>query len=560
MFKRVLYFSACLGFVVGVVWRPDWQWSLEVAQIAAGTVTLPANNPLRIFSNHLYAPFLIWPQALLLKAGMSSMSVSILFSGLQSALSFMAVTSVLLVFSENITVALVVPFLFTSVINTIFMGHNYPIFFPTDLNNGGIVGFYATMLGIGLFGLGYVPIAMFLLGLLPSLHPSIAIGVWIGALGYYLISNRVNKKLLMRNLRWFIYGVIFFLITLIIHRFMTMGLVDRPTGTEKQILEYFVSYVDGHRRPRFTGLSWVGRLEFFEPEFFLLAVIGVFFGRYKKFVSSGTKVILKFLAMLSVCAVFMTLLEEIWPENFPLVLKTVMIARWLNFNSIILPLLGLGVLSYKNSFGKMFILIAVFLFGAQGQVLWRWVFVLLFLYMEFKKRNWKIKPFRINTRADGIVTMITVMVCVLTFQRLVRAGFQSGLKQNTLDKELIEKISKGDKLFISSYLALPLPQAMTNRGVLLNLYWADTISYAPSVGDEFEAILQDVYGVSLYDKDIWPNFEKTRAHWEKRTPKEWQDIGVRYEATDVLVPKEWKVRLPKKFESETLVLYHIDTK
>ena len=556
MHKKTLALSALVGFIIGIFWKSDWQWSLEAAQVVAGIISLPANNPMAIFAKHLYAPFLIWPQVGLLRLGLSSEYISILFSGLQSGFSFMSVTAFLLVLSKDRIVSIVVPIIFAYYSNLLFAGHSYDIFFPTNLNNGGIFAFYTVILALASLGVGNVMMFMLLLGLLPSLHPGIALGVWLGAVGYYIIADRAQKQLFRTHIRWFVYGVIFFIVTVIVHRVLSGSFFEQATHTEKRIVDYFVSFVDGHRRPILYSL-WGERIGYFEPELMLLAAIWLFFGRYKRFIPKSAEIVLKFLGAMSVLGLVMTILWEMFSMSFPSVLKTVMFARWLNFDSIVLPLFLVSALSYQRVWGKILVVSMILFFGTYGSTVWRWVFIAVICCYEIERyfpNLSKILRKRVHTR---IFEIIAICFSLFVFGAMMRGGLRPSMQVTARGSALISKLSQGDGLFISSYQALPLPQAITNRGLVFNLYWIDTMIYVPTMADEMETILGDVYGISIFDKNIWPFLTVIRTHWEQRTRLEWQEIKMKYGASDVVVPNSWNLMLPKVIESETLTVYHI---
>lgn len=557
MYKKTLALSALVGFIIGIFWKSDWQWSLEAAQVVAGIISLPANNPMAIFATHLYAPFLIWPQVGLLRLGFSSEYISVLFSGLQSGFSFLSVTALLLVLSKDRVISIVIPIIFAYFSNSLFAGHSYDIFFPTNLNNGGVFAFYTVILAIASLGAGNVMMFMLLLGILPILHPGMAMGVWLGAIGYYIIADQEHRKHFQKNIRWMLYGFGFFVATVIIHRLLSGSFFEHATATEKQIVDYFVTFVDGHRRPKLLPLSWGERLGYFEPELMLLFATWLFSSRYKRFILDGAQIVLKFLGAMCVIGMVMTILWEMYSLSFPNILKTVMYARWLNFDSIMLPLFLVGAMSYQYAWRRIITLCMIFILGGMGPNVWRWIFIALIccLEAEINVPNWvKFVNRRIPNWLTGVVALI---VSIIVFGAFIQKGVRPAMVHSPSQSALISKISQGEGLYISSYQALPLPQAMTNRGLVFNLYWIDTMTYVPTMADEMETILRDVYGISIFDRGIWPSLDIMRTHWENRTLMQWQAIKAKYNATDVLVPKSWILTLPVVIQSETLTVYHI---
>ena len=557
MDKKTLVFSAFVGFIIGILWKSDWQWSLEAAQVVAGVISLPSSNPMTIFAKHLYAPFLIWPQVGLLKLGLSSEFISILFSGIQSGFSFASVTALLLVLSKDRVVSLVVPIVLMYFPDGLFSAHSYAIFFPTNFNNGGILAFYSVILAIASLGAGNVAVFLCMIGILPALHPGIAMGIWFGTIGYYVVADKEQKLQFQKNIRWFMCGLAFFVVTVIIHELLSGSFFEQATVSEKQIVDYFVTFIDGHRSPRLLSISWSERLEYFEPEVLLLGTILLFLGRYKQLISKGSLVVLRFLAVSSLVGVVMTILWEIFSLSFPLILKSIMFARWLNFDSIILPLFLISVMRYKRPWRGIIAISMLFFFSAYGPILWWWLFIVLICCFEAEIRFPSFRWLPDNRLQEKLFRIITICFSLIILGTMAKGGLRPFMKYTAPQAALVSKISQGDGLFISSYQALTLPQAMTNRGLVFNLYWMDTMAYVPTMADEMEMILRDVYGFSIFDKGIWPSLDVIHTQWENRTLIEWQEIKLKYRATDVLSPKSWVLALPKVADSETLTLYHI---
>lgn len=103
---------------------------------------------------------------------------------------------------------------------------------------------------------------------------------------------------------------------------------------------------------------------------------------------------------------------------------------------------------------------------------------------------------------------------------------------------------------------LPLAQLRTRRGVLLDLTQMN-LTYVPEGAPGIEHIFQKVYGMSLLDPDGVRAFGKIGPVLIARAPEEWASIRKEFDVTDVLVPREWNLKLPRIAESEELALYAI---
>ena len=94
-----------------------------------------------------------------------------------------------------------------------------------------------------------------------------------------------------------------------------------------------------------------------------------------------------------------------------------------------------------------------------------------------------------------------------------------------------------------------LVQLYTRRPVLL--YGAlDTLPYAPESGPEMQRIMQDVYGLDLFNPPesargtgALPR-QPHQALWESNSPERWTEIRRRWNVTQIIVPAAWTLQLP----------------
>jgi hypothetical protein len=107
-----------------------------------------------------------------------------------------------------------------------------------------------------------------------------------------------------------------------------------------------------------------------------------------------------------------------------------------------------------------------------------------------------------------------------------------------------------------------LVQLYTRRPVLLTVA-LDTLPYAPETGPEMQRVLQDVYGLDLFNppeeakgRGALPR-EPHQALWEQNSPDRWKQIAQRWNVTQVLTPAAWTLRLPVAAETSAFRLYRI---
>ena len=87
----VLAFSGLLGFWIGGVRLPSWHVAVESAQVVAGLVQYPRDNPFYIYHTKLWT-VLHQIGAVLLRAGVSEIALSRILSGVLGMLSFQALS------------------------------------------------------------------------------------------------------------------------------------------------------------------------------------------------------------------------------------------------------------------------------------------------------------------------------------------------------------------------------------------------------------------------------------------------------------------------------------
>ena len=101
----MLVVSGILGFRIGLVGFPTWHICLETAQVVAGLVRYPAENPFYIYHTKLWS-LVIQTCAVLLRAGLSEITLSLVLSGLLGMISFQALAMVAFAVSRELLVAI----------------------------------------------------------------------------------------------------------------------------------------------------------------------------------------------------------------------------------------------------------------------------------------------------------------------------------------------------------------------------------------------------------------------------------------------------------------------
>src|SRR5690349_10719505 len=101
----VLAISGLLGFRVGITGFPTWQIAVESAQVVAGLVPYPPDNPFYLYHTKLWS-LVIQSCALMLRAGISEITLSLLLSGVLGMVSFQALSMIVFGLSGSVPLSI----------------------------------------------------------------------------------------------------------------------------------------------------------------------------------------------------------------------------------------------------------------------------------------------------------------------------------------------------------------------------------------------------------------------------------------------------------------------
>lgn len=102
-------------------------------------------------------------------------------------------------------------------------------------------------------------------------------------------------------------------------------------------------------------------------------------------------------------------------------------------------------------------------------------------------------------------------------------------------------------------------QLRTRRPILLNGFNLNSLPYVLESGPDMEAVLNDVYGISLFH----PPGKRVgglapfdgQPLWESRSAAEWRRFAGKYNLGGLLAPSTWKIQLPLQVSANGLSLY-----
>ena len=271
----VLCVSGALGFVIVAFGFPDWQVAVESAQVVAGLVAYPRDNSFYIYHLKLWT-VLHQVCALLLAAGMSEITASMLLTGVQGMVTFQALAMFVYALSRNGVLA-VASVIVVIVSGTGEVGVTYPIFLLGTAHTYGALGLSLFVLTAALIGCGWYRAGLLLVGLTPAIHPSL--GAWLAVIvGVALVMDvRAARVIVSRGWRAFAAGFGVSAVSLIVHLLMSRGIPPVSSDVASRYVDAFTTLWDEHRQPvRLTHLG-------VRINLVALAVAGVWLGVKPRF-------------------------------------------------------------------------------------------------------------------------------------------------------------------------------------------------------------------------------------------------------------------------------------
>lgn len=585
----VLAISGLLGFRVGMVGFPTWQIAVETAQVIAGIVRYPADNPFYIYHTKLWS-LVIQLCALLLRAGLSEITLSIALSGLLGMVSFQALSLIVYAIGRDALLAIGAAFVvFAS--RTTDHGVVYPVFLLGTHHTYGALGLSLFVLVIALIGAGGYRTGAFLLGVAPAVHASV--GVWVGlaaALAFAWDFRKLREEF-RPAMTYFVAGCAVTLASLLVQLIFIYDVPEGDAAAVSRTFSTFVRFWDSHRRAAADfattgvvfnrialalGLIWLIAFarDLARPAVFLLRVVVV-------------------CAAASLAFVFLSWMP---PDQLPVTLSILMPARLLNFNVMIVAplLLGLmGVYRQKLSVQLLTLMLLCGLLFAKGSMFWNWVaerqwqtwnirfdptlvleaaglgLVCVVLSSWNQKRTpatadlqvgVSARTRRMTSLAVRISSFAVILLAFALTWRVTRP--RSGFLDRTNDPFYAAAAADHRGLIVTAG-TFQLVQLYTRRPVLIDSGALDTMVYAPESGPAIERILRDVYGIDFFNPP--PEVRSAsaiphdicKAHWSRVSREKWQEIRRTYNVTQIVARSDYVLDLPIAAETERLRLYRI---
>ncbi len=577
----VLAVSGLLGFRVGIVGYPTWQIAVETAQVVAGLVPYPPDNPFYIYHTKLWS-LAIQLCAVALRAGVSEITLSLVLSGLLGMISFQALAMIVYAIGGSAFLAIGGAFVvFASRVTD--HGVVYPIFLLGTHHTYGALGLSLFVLVVALIGAGFYRTGVFLLGMAPAVHPSV--GVWVGAVVAiaFMWDFRRLREEFRPALKYFVAGCAVTLLSLLVQYTFIYHRTHADPAAVARTFSTFVNVWDYHRRAA-AGTASVGVI--FNRLVLALGLIWLI--GFARDLPLRTVFVLRVAVVAAAISLAFVFVSWLPPGSLPMTLSILMPARLLNFDvMIVVPLLlGLMALHRQKLSVQLFTLILLTgLMLARGSMLWAWA-------AEHQWSVWSaaVEPTLVlemtalglvcvalsnanrsnsggqNSTARRIASIAlrasTACVVLVAFGLTWRVAQPPSLRDRTNDP-FFREVAGDHRGLIVTAGTFQLVQLYTRRPVLIDSGALDTMVYAPESGPALAKILGDVYGIDFFNPP--PEVRSasavphaiSRANWARMSREQWQQIRKTYNVTQIVAPHDYVLDLPIAAENEQLRLYRI---
>jgi hypothetical protein len=571
--RSVFVASGLLGFLIGMLRFPTWQVAVEAAQVVAGVVHYPADNPFYLYQMKLWT-VLHQVGAVLLRAGLSEIVLSQIISGLLGMVSFQALALLVYTFSRNALVAVFSPaFIFYT--RAAEHGAIYPIALLGTDHTYGVIGLSTALLVVALLGAGFYKTGLFLLGAAPAIHPSIGGWLLLIVACCAVWDFKSIRTELRPSLPYFAAGCAVTAISLAIQLALSWNLPGADAATASRYLKAFVAAWDLHRRP--AAVVSVGTI--LNVDLFLIALAWLY--AFKADLSPMARFVLRVFVVSAALSLPLAFVSWLPPNTVPPALLTVMPSRFLNFNVLAFVAVVIGLLGrYRENLWAQLVaasfLVALFVsyrsmwwdgqpapagFGEYIRVNPWHVFVaasLALLAIRMTPLWRKVHPPSAVRTIAAISLAVLISTVVLTWRR--PAPYPLLDRTNDRFWQVAAADQRGLLLTAGSF---HLVQLYTRRPVLLDGGALDFLTYAPGGGPTVERILRDVYGIDFFNPPddarqtaaIPHRF--TKPVWERYSRTRWLEIGWTFGVSQVLTRADWTLDLPLATENRFWKLYSI---
>lgn len=559
----LLILSALLGGIIAVGSHAELQVPLESAQVLAGLIPYPVDNPFYIF--HLKGWSLLSQlSTIFLSLGLTVVDASIIIGASVGAVSFAALFLVSFSICQKPLVSFFIPLLIYTY-SLIGIDVAYPIALLGGDSSFGIVGLTFMLLTIGFLGCGYYRTGAFLAGLATSLHPVMGAFCTLVA----CISIAFNYRELRSHIRhlaiFFVLGLTCTIASLLWQMRLAPQITSLDYSLKRTYLEAFIRNFDYHR----TVGTWISNG----------VLLGVFISALayaitrQREIPPGTKLLCHSIITSVAIAMLFVTAADLFPQLY--FLKVIIPWRYMNYANLCLIPVSLSILAADFTPRPKLRSLA---FIALLLLCYRWRVMLLsadvILYaihvltalsiITLNLPDLPEKPFRFIKEFRTV--LILVVLVIITINQVVPALKELPYQRARLTAEryteLIQTASSRPGTILTAG-NLHLIQLVTRRPVLLDGGALDIFPYILDTAPRFNEILRDVYGLDVFiapaagSRNLGVASYSHQLLWERRGLDEWLKIRYKFGVTDILTPDTWSLSLPLIAKGSKLKLYTI---
>ncbi|GEM_PF-4108164 len=551
--KIPIFLVFFIGCFIGFLSHLSIQDGLYNSQIVVNLMDYGKDDLMYIWGINLWT-VMSQVTGFLLAIGINESVQSIILSVVLNGLSFMSLYLILNSISRNSLLSLALV-LMTYFSKHYLYGLSYEVsMYSWDFYNStwGNFGFHFALLSLGLIFSNYLRVGYFLLGAMLSIHFFIG-SFFIGTILLANIVTKNNEGIKLKG-KWFAYGLFFSVVSYIIN-YSQYGAID--VGGAQISIDNYITNWDTHRNSsldylRSAILTNLFCLFFTGYLFFFKKIRGIFSLSWFFSASVACFVILIFY-VLSLIDLF-PFLYVAMPErmfNFLYYLSiptacALAVRRGRSFPVLLFPV----IIMFDYFFHFLFFDIVSFC-----------LLILLLLVSVF--------PIFIKKNYEDKMALGLIGLCIISI------GLNSNFKEriNNIDKSFYNErnsfLKRSDGMLLVSPMHIASKvQLFTRRKIIMDATELSEISYAFHTYSKANMIMKEIYKIELNDdyknlfvihngvETVSPGY--VRKIWENRDPKEWRNLFVKYQISQVLVPSNWNLKIKSVYSDSNDKVYEIN--
>jgi hypothetical protein len=562
--RLTLVASGAFGLWAGLA-HAEWQWAVEFAQMGAGLVQQPADNPFSILHAKLWS-LISQLTTLALAAGMSERMASWALSGLAGMVTCQALAMLAFACCRRFWASVSMPavVLFSGI--TMHDGV-YPVMLLGWQHTFGMFGLSATLLAVGLIGSGFRRTGAVLLGSAVAMHTSTGAPTAVFAVVAAVFSWRDDREGARALVRYLVIGFVISGVSFAVHAFQRPPIPAADPDAMRRFLIAWTTVWDEHRRP--VEWSRLGALINLVLPLAMLAWLPVIR-------DSSARIAIRLLVIATLSSLPLAALSNLPPDLLPSSLIIVMPARLLNIGlfasvPILVGLLAGGrthVARWTSVAAAGLVVISspsALYFDQTTLVITLGVVTILIAFLE--RHSLSIAPghgqdvVRRPAVTLGAAAVGAALVVLFVLPRSPLLADARTDFRTAPDPVLDVAATREGRLATAGDLSLV--QLKIRRPVLIDGLTLDSLPYSIESGPIIDRILKDVYDMDLLHPPAAarrggriPN-EPNRDAWERFDLERWRRIRERYDVRDVLTFGSWRLALPLVVASPDLRLYTI---